>query len=105
MHLYESDVDSAIAAIEKLHTTWQDQRIWITELAPKDAKCTYDSAGVVNYAKELIPKIAALGYVDKIFWNWGDYEPQSCDSSLTYDDGSATDVLKGLAEICGVSGS
>lgn len=59
---------------------------------------------MVDYAKSIIPKVNALDYVEKIFWNCGDAEPASeCNPSLTNEDGSVNDVLKGLGGACGFS--
>lgn len=110
MHLYNYNADQALALIKQLHTTWPDKRIWITELSPTTSGCTLDSAGIISWANTLIPQIIALGYVDKIFWNCGEQgsgvngAADLCNPSLTNDDGSATDVLKGLASICGITG-
>ena len=108
MHLYNPDPAAALNLITQLHGTWPDKRIWITELSPALTGCTLDAAGIVNWAKTLIPQIQALGYVEKIFWNCGEHAPgldggDQCNPSLTNDDGSPTDVLKGLASICGIN--
>lgn len=109
MHLYEPNVDYAIGNITQLHHTWPGKRIWITEFGPYNgggSGCTFDQAGVVNYAATVIPKIAALDYVDKVFWNCGDAEAADiCNPSLTNEDGSANDVLKAYAGACGFSGA
>ena len=111
MHLYSSQPDQVLNLIKQLHGTWPDKRIWITELSPASSDCTLDSAGIVNWANTLIPQIIALGYVEKIFWNCGEHGQglngalDQYNPSLTNDDGSATDVLKGLAQICGITGN
>jgi len=109
MHLYEPDVDKALGSITQFHNTWPDKRIWITEFGPYNgggSGCTFDQAGVANYAKTIIPKIDALGYGDKIFWNCVDAEPADvCNPSLTNEDGSANDVLKAYSGACGFNGS
>ncbi|KAL6719028.1 hypothetical protein ACLMJK_003263 [Lecanora helva] len=109
MHLYQPDVDSAISAITAMHTSYPDKKIWITEFGPYNggpSGCTFDQAGVVNYAQTIVPKINALDYVEKIFWNCGDAEAADvCNPSLTNEDGSATDVLKGLGGACGFTGA
>ena len=107
MHLYNPDANAALGLITQLHGTWPDKRIWITELSPATGDCTLDTAGIVQWAQDLIPKIIALGYVEKIFWNCGESapglngSPAQCNPSLTNDDGSATDILTALGGICG----
>lgn len=105
MHLYEPDVEKAISAIEAMHAAYPDKTLWLTEFGPYNggpSGCHFDQAGVVNYAKTVIPRINALGYVEKVFWNCGDAEAASeCNPSLTNEDGSANDVLKGLGGACG----
>ena len=109
MHIYDPNVDNVISTIEAMHNNYTDKKIWITEFGPYNggpSNCNFDQAGVVNYAQTVIPKINALDYVEKVFWNCGDAEAASvCNPSLTNEDGSATDVLKGLGGVCGFSGA
>ena len=109
MHIYEPNIDSAIGQISQLHNTWPDKRIWITEFGPYNgggSGCSFNQTGVADYARTIIPRIDALGYVEKIFWNCGDAEPADvCNPSLTNEDGSANDVLKALGGACGFSGA
>ncbi|MCJ1457771.1 hypothetical protein MMC28_008140 [Mycoblastus sanguinarius] len=110
MHLYSPQTDWVLGQIESLHSTWPDKRIWITELGPASSDCTLNSTGIVQWAQTLIPGILKLGYVGRIFWNCGEHAAgfdgaaNVCNPSLTNDDGSATDVLKGLAMVCGIGG-
>ena len=109
MHIYNPNIDNVIGQIEEFHNSYRDKRIWITEFGPYNgggSGCTFDLDGVANYAKEVIPKLNALEYVDKVFWNCGDAEPADvCNPSLTNEDGSATEVLKAYGGACGFSGS
>lgn len=77
MHLYNQPTNAALALIKKLHGTWRDKRIWITELTPGTGDCTLDTGGIVSWLNTLVPQIVALGYVDKIFWNCGESSPGS----------------------------
>ena len=94
-----------MSAITTMATAYPGKKIWITEFGPYNggpSGCTFDQAGVVNYAQTIIPKINALDYVEKLFWNCGDAEAANvCNPSLTNEDGSANDVLKGLGGACG----
>lgn len=63
---------------------------------------------MANYMGTLIPQILALGYVEKIFWNSGEWDspsinsaPDGCNPSLVDANGDATDVLKSLYAVCG----
>ena len=109
MHIYNPNPDDVIALIQQLYNTWK-KTIWITELSPAAAGCglTPDTMGP-NYINVLIPKILALGYVEKIFWNSGENDgtpingaPGPCNPNLTNMDGSATPVLEALGAACGV---
>ena len=76
MHVYNVDPNVVIQTIEQTHSTWPNQRIWVTELAPasaSDQNCTYDQSGMINWMQTVIPQILQLGYVDRIFWNSGEY--------------------------------
>ena len=75
-HVYNYKPDQVLLQITTLHNTWPDKRIWITELAPassSDQGCTLDQAGMISWMQTVIPQIVALGYVDRIFWNSGEY--------------------------------
>ena len=102
MHLYNPDANAALALIEQLHGTWPDKRIWITELAPGVGDgCGLDADGIVAWLNELVPRIVALGYVDRVFWNCGEASSAtSCRTDLTNGDGSPTAVLKAYGAIC-----
>ena len=55
----------------------------------------------MSWLNTLIPQIVALGYVDKVFWNWGEASAAStCKTDLTNEDGSPTAVLKAYGAIC-----
>ena len=116
MHIYEPDPSAVIAGIQTFHGTWPDKRIWITELSPARQDCTLSDAAsgpgsIGDYINTLIPQIVALGYVDKIFWNSGEWDatalnaaPSGCNPSLVDASGNATPVLQALGQICGGSG-
>lgn len=75
-HVYSVNPQGAIDQIKGLHNTWPDKRIWVTELAPASGGgqgCTYDEAGMIKWMQTVVPQVAALSYVDKIFWNHGSY--------------------------------
>lgn len=102
MHVYDTDPAALLVRIGQLHATWPDKRIWITEIGPATSgACTMDEAGMIGWMNTVVPQIAALGYVDKIFWNNGEYSSNpTCKTSLTNDDGSATNLLKAYGAIC-----
>ena len=127
-HIYNTSPDTVISMIEQLHSTWPSQRIWITELAPSSDPsqgCTFAEQDVINWMQTLIPQIVNLGYVDRIFWNFGEWvsryyhtsnggncaklclkgsfypdNPAMCNPSLTNDDGSASALLQAYGAMC-----
>ena len=108
MHIYNPSVDGVMALITQLHGTWPDKKIWITELSPAASDCGMDASGIATYMTQLFPKIVALGYVEKIFWNSGEWDspainnaPAACNPALTDASGNATPVLKALLNGCG----
>lgn len=115
MHIYDPDPASIISEIQAFHATWPDQVIWITELSPArdDCKLTAAASGagsIGEYITTLIPQIAKLGYVEKIFWNSGEWDstainvaPPACNPSLTDVNGNPTTVLTVLGQVCGNS--
>lgn len=110
-HLYNPDPDGSLALIKQLHGTWPDKKIWITELSPATSGCNMDAAGIAGYMNTLIPAIIKLGYVEKIFWNSGEWDtpaingaPDKCNPSLTDANGNPTPVLTALKNACGGSG-
>ena len=109
MHLYNPKVDQAMLQITTLHNTWPKQKIWITELAPassSDQGCTLSEDEMVSWMTSLLPQIVALGYVERVFWNSGEYgtiysnNPTMCNPSLTNPDGSPTALLTAYGGIC-----
>ena len=63
-----------------------------------------------EYINTLIPQILALGYVERIFWNSGEWDsspinaaPAACNPSLTDVNGNPTTVLQVLGKVCGNS--
>ena len=111
MHIYNPDVDGVMAQITQLHGTWPDKKIWITELSPATSGCTMDATAIGTYMQTLFQKIMALGYVEKIFWNSGEWDspaingaPDSCNPALTDTSGNPTPVLTALKNSCGGSG-
>ena len=63
-----------------------------------------------EYINTLIPQILALGYVERIFWNSGEWDsspinsaPAACNPSLTDVNGNPTTVLQVLGQVCGNS--
>ena len=112
MHVYNPDIDGVMSQITQLHGTWPDKKIWITELSPATSGCSMDADGIATYMQQLFSKIMALGYVEKIFWNSGEWDapaingaPDKCNPALTDASGNATPVLKALKNVCGGSGS
>lgn len=115
MHIYDPDPASIISEIQQFHSTWPNWPIWITELSPARDDCTLtgDASGtgsVGEYINTLIPQILALGYVEKIFWNSGEWDsspinaaPAACNPSLTDVNGNPTTVLQVLGQVCGNS--
>ena len=69
--MYSVDPNGAFDQVTKLHDTWPTKKIWITELAPASGPgdCTLNSAEVIDWMNKLLPRLAKLQYVDKVFWN------------------------------------
>ena len=109
LHVYNPDPQGVIDQITQLYNTWK-KPIWITELSPATTGCSLNPTTMADYINTLIPQIAKLGYVEKIFWNSGEYDstpinsaPAPCNPNLTNMDGSATTVLQALGAACGIN--
>ena len=75
-HLYSPNPDTIMSMVTTLHKTWPSKKIWITELAPASSSgqgCTLDGPGVIKWMNTVVPRLAATGYVDRIFWNSGEH--------------------------------
>jgi len=117
MHVYNPSPQGVLDQITQLHSTFPTKKIWITELSPATAGCNLQNTGtgpntIADYMNTLIPAIMKLGYVEKIFWNSGEWEspainsaPDHCNPSLVDANGNPTDVLKAYGTVCGGSGS
>lgn len=106
-HIYNPDPNGALALIKQLHGTWPDKKIWITELSPAAPNCAMDATAIAGYMSTLIPAIIKLGYVEKIFWNSGEWDspaingaPDKCNPALTDANGKPTDILTSLKNAC-----
>ena len=110
LHVYNPDPQGVMAQITQLYSTYK-KTIWITELSPAASGCSLNPTTMAtNYINTLIPQIIKLGYVEKIFWNSGEYDstpinsaPTPCNPNLTNMDGSATSVLQALGAVCGIN--
>ncbi|KAK0509119.1 hypothetical protein JMJ35_008490 [Cladonia borealis] len=115
MHIYDPDPANIISEIQQFHSTWPNWPIWITELSPARDDCTLTNAAsgtgsMGEYINTLILQILALGYVERIFWNSGEWDstpinaaPAACNPSLTDVNGNPTTVLQVLGQVCGNS--
>ncbi len=112
MHVYNPDPQGVMDQITQLHATWPDKKIWITELSPATSGCSMQANDMATFMSTLFPKITALGYVDKIFWNSGEWDtpaingaPDGCNPALTDGGGNPTPVLTALKNYCGGGGT
>lgn len=76
LHVYKPKAQEAIDQITSVHNAYPSKRLWITELAPAcapDMGCNLDQGGVIGWMQTVVQWAAASGYVDKIFWNCGEW--------------------------------
>ena len=76
LHVYKPDPQQAIDQIVSVHNAYPSKKLWITELAPvSDGSqgCSLDENGVISWMQTVVKWAAASGYVDKIFWNCGEW--------------------------------
>ena len=108
-HIYDKDPQGAIAKIQSVHDQFKNKPLWLTEVSPtSDASqgCQLDSGGVINWMNTVLQFAAGTGYVEKVFWNNGEYgaiyqdNPTLCNPSLTNNDGSATALLENYGKLC-----
>lgn len=112
LHVYNPEVQGVMDQINTLHATYPDKKIWITELSPATKDCSMDMAKMTTYMQDLISQMAATGYVEKVFWNSGEWDapaingaPEACNPALTDASGNPTPVLEALGKICGGGGT
>jgi hypothetical protein len=75
-HIYDTDPQSAISNVELVHSRHPDKKIWLTELAPASDPsqgCTLDPAGVQAWMTTVVTWAAQSGYVDRVYWNSGEW--------------------------------
>ena len=73
-HIYQQDPQNVLNILNQFHEQWPDKDVWLTELAPASTPgdgCKMGDTEIIQYMQDLFPKIVALGYVTKIFWNNG----------------------------------
>ncbi|KAL9585060.1 MAG: hypothetical protein Q9212_001750 [Teloschistes hypoglaucus] len=78
-HVYDVNPDGVLKQITDLHDQWPDKRIWVTELSLTTTgdNCNTNSYQESDWMKNVVGRIKALGYVDRIFWNTGTWSVYS----------------------------
>lgn len=75
-HVYSPDPDAAVKQITDLHAVWPGKKIWVTEISPASGTgqgCEFDEEGMVGWMQSVLGRVKGLGYVEKVFWNCGEY--------------------------------
>ncbi|KAI0436592.1 glycosyl hydrolase catalytic core-domain-containing protein [Xylaria telfairii] len=108
-HIYRANPNDAISAIQTVMNQFPGKTIWITEISPAsspDQGCTLDQVGVINWMNTVIGWASQQPAIERVFWNSGEYgtlysdDPNKCNPSLTYTDGTATPLLQAYSSIC-----
>ncbi len=76
VHVYSPDAQKAIDQIVAVHNSYPTKKLWITELSPASSTeqgCALDQNGMISWMQTVTKFAAATGYVDKIFWNCGEF--------------------------------
>ncbi|KAJ4374943.1 hypothetical protein N0V83_002021 [Neocucurbitaria cava] len=106
-HQYNLDAEGVLKSLNKIHKRWPKHSIWVTELAPavhawNNCPMTVEEVG--DWMETVVRGTAELDYVERIFWNSGEWRPKisnhDCIHSLTHDDGTATPLLKRYESLC-----
>ncbi|KAI9802969.1 MAG: hypothetical protein M1825_002202 [Sarcosagium campestre] len=111
MHVYRPDPDEAIEQIRIVHKQFPNKKIWITEISPASQQadnCKLRKQGMINWMNQVLGWAARTGYVDRVFWNCGEYgtlypdDPNRCNPSLTNNDtlSTPTDLLRNYGRLC-----
>ncbi|KAI9803069.1 MAG: hypothetical protein M1833_001139 [Piccolia ochrophora] len=111
MHVYRPKAAEAIEVIRTVHRQFPTKKIWITEISPasrREDNCALDGKGMIKWMNEVLGWAARTGYVDRVFWNCGEYgtlypeDPNRCNPSLTKNDtnSSPTELLRNYGKLC-----
>lgn len=75
VHIYNHTIEEATKAIHNFHDKYNDKPIWITEIAPKQDKCSPPTSEKWADSTEFMKEVFKLGqkteWIEKIFWNSG----------------------------------
>ncbi|CAO2653955.1 Nn.00g106880.m01.CDS01 [Neocucurbitaria sp. VM-36] len=106
-HQYNLAAKGVVESLKRIHARWPKHSIWVTELAPSTHvlnNCPMTIKQVGDWMETVVNGAASLGYVGRIFWNSGEWRPKvsdnDCIHSLTYDNGTATPLLKRYESLC-----
>jgi len=83
MHLYELKTTITFGLFTAMHDRFPSHTIWMAKLSPKGPTCSLDQNGITTWMTTSMPQTVALGYVEKVFWNSGEFGPtDTCNPSL-----------------------
>ena len=75
-HIYDPDPQRAIDLVKRVRYQFSDKHLWLTEISPTTAGtpgCLLDENGMKDWMNKVLGFAATSGYVDKVFWNSGEY--------------------------------
>jgi len=113
-HFYHRDPHDWLDNLASFSGLFPDKDIWITEMAPAtrlDDNCRLSPQEMKDWMTIVVKGMVTerrFRNVKRMFWNAGEWSPflsdnrtvDECNHSLTYENGTATDLLKHYASLC-----
>lgn len=111
-HFYDLDAHAWLDRVATFSGLFPDKEIWITEMAPStrlDKNCKLSPQKMKNWMTTVVKAIvteARFSNVKRIYWNAGEWSPfpnrtvEECNHSLTYGNGTETELLKHYSSLC-----
>ena len=75
-HQYNLNAQGVVDSLKQIHARWPNHKLWVTELAPATHalnNCPLSNEQVGDWMETVVRGAAALDYVERIYWNSGEW--------------------------------
>lgn len=113
-HFYDLNATNWLNRLANFVGLFPEKKIWITEMAPStrlDKNCKLSPEEMKDWMTTVVKAMVTekrFSNVERMYWNAGEWTPFNegddvdvCNHSLTFENGTATDLLKHYASLCG----
>lgn len=110
-HFYDLNPQRWLNRLARFAGLFPDKDIWVTEMAPAtrlNKNCTLSHQEMKDWMTTVVKAMVTetrFSNVKRMYWNAGEWSPFNededvCNHSLTYANGTATELLKHYSSLC-----